>query len=333
VQVRTELTHCSVGGKLLAKRIRLEGDGLIADAGPDQLLECTDSSGALAMLDGTGSDDPQNDPMTFLWTAPGIVFDDTTSPTPSATFPKATTTVTLEVSAGEETDTDTVVIEVADTVPPEVTCPPDAVVECGETGGTPSSHPTIAGFLAGANAQEACDAAPVLTNDAPEFFELGETVVTFTAADADGNSGSCQATVTVEDTAPPTLELSVSPALLRPPNHKMRDITAEVRMEDVCDSEPTFVLTDVSSNEPDNGTGDGHTTADIAGAELDAADTSFQVRAERSGSGVGRIYTVTYTASDASDNSATETAHVIVEKSAGNVQEKSKKRSGRAGRR
>src|SRR5207247_9421870 len=44
-----------------------------------------------------------------------------------------------------------------------------------------------------------------LTNDAPASFPIGSTVVHWTATDVHGNTNSCQQTVTVVDTQPPTI--------------------------------------------------------------------------------------------------------------------------------
>jgi hypothetical protein len=64
------------------------------------------------------------------------------------------------------------------------------------------------------------------------------------------------------------------------------------------------VLTSISSNEPDNGLGDGDTPGDIQGAQIGTPDVSFLLRAERSGTGTGRVYTAVFTASDDSGNTA-----------------------------
>jgi hypothetical protein len=98
----------------------------VADAGQEQELDCTSSAGAAVTLDGTLSSDPnENDVLTYLWSAPdGIVFDDETSPTPTATFPIGVTSVTLTVSDSAETSSDTVDITVIDDVLPSVAIAP-----------------------------------------------------------------------------------------------------------------------------------------------------------------------------------------------------------------
>ena len=62
------------------------------------------------------------------------------------------------------------------------------------------------------------------------------------------------------------------------------------------------------SNEPDNGPGDGNTTGDVVIVDQD----TFRLRAERNENGSGRIYTITYRATDACGNSTTESATVTV---------------------
>jgi hypothetical protein len=119
-------------------------------------------------------------------------------------------------------------------------------------------------------------------------------------------------TTRVLDITPPTLTVSLSPNSLWPPNHKMKDITATIVAKDECDPNPTVRLLSVTSNEPDNGLGDGDTANDVAGAAYNTDDRAFQVRSERSGGGNGRVYTVTYEAKDASGNTTVKTATVVV---------------------
>jgi len=85
-------------------------------------VECTGNNSAAATLSGLGSHDADGDPLTYSWSAPGITFDDPTSPTPTATFPLGDTTVTLVVNDGyEDSDSATVVVRVQDTLPPSIT--------------------------------------------------------------------------------------------------------------------------------------------------------------------------------------------------------------------
>jgi hypothetical protein len=197
----------------------------VADAGPNQTVECTGPMGTPVMLDGTGSSDPDADPLSYMWS--GVPFDDPTSPTPTGTFPLGTTTVTLTVTDGMFFDTDEV-------------------------------------------------------------------------------------DITVEDTTRPDIMVELNRDVLWPPNHKLVDIWATVSVTDVCDDSPTFVLMSITSNEPDNGNGDGNTTNDIQDADFGTPDEHFKLRAERRGNGDGRKYTIVYQASDASGNTEDDTVCVRV---------------------
>jgi hypothetical protein len=86
---------------------------------------------------------------------------------------------------------------------------------------------------------------------------------------------------------------------------------------------PTVTLVSITSNEPDNavGNGDGDTINDIQDAELGTPDFKFSLRAERSGSGDGRTYTVTYTAVDTAGNQSSADALVEVPHDRGGVTE------------
>jgi hypothetical protein len=284
-----------------------------ANAGPDQpAVECTSPTTTPVGLNGTGSTDADADALTYLWTAPAVVFDDPTSATPTGQFPHGATLVTLKVSDGIQDDTDTAGVTVVDTTAPAIVCPANVTIECAAAGGTPASDPQLAPFFAGVSASDVCDSSPTIENNAPVFFPLGATPVTFTAKDDQGNPAHCVATVTVHDTTPPLIDVSLDKDVLWPPNHKLVPIHATVHVTDVCDANPHFVLASITSNEPDNGTGDGDTVNDIQGAAFGTADVDFLLRAERKGNGRGRIYTVNYTGLDGSGNSTPATEHVTV---------------------
>ncbi len=116
------------------------------------------------------------------------------------------------------------------------------------------------------------------------------------------------------DEIAPTIDaLSVSPDTLWPANHKYVDVTATIEVSDNFDPNPTIEVS-ITSNEPDNGEDDGDTVDDIVVVDT----THFQLRAERSGVGTGRIYTITYTVTDACGNSTTQSVTVTVPLSQGN---------------
>jgi hypothetical protein len=141
---------------------------------------------------------------------------------------------------------------------------------------------------------------------------LGTQTFTLTVEDGKGGKSSADVTIKVQDTIPPVLTVALSPSILWPPDHKLNSVTASVEVNDVCDPHPKIALTSISSNEPDAGLGDGDTVNDIQGALFGTDDRLFLLRAERAGRGAGRIYTVTYQASDASNNTAFATSKVAV---------------------
>ncbi len=86
-----------------------------ADAGHSQVIECDGPSGTSVTLDGSGSSDPDGDQLTYTWTWDGGSAE---GMNPTVTLPLGTTVVTLTVSDGKATSTDTVNITVRDTIPP-----------------------------------------------------------------------------------------------------------------------------------------------------------------------------------------------------------------------
>jgi hypothetical protein len=81
----------------------------------------------------------------------------------------------------------------------------------------------------------------------------------------------------------------------------------------------SIVLTSVVSSEADNGADDGDTINDIAQVEPGTADFHFALRAERAGSGPGRIYTASYEARDSAGNRRVADAHTVVPHDRGTV--------------
>src|SRR5207247_1118982 len=104
--------------------------------------------------------------------------------------------------------------------------------------------------------------------------------------------------------SPTVAAASAGPAVLWPPNHKMMDVLVSYEASDNCTLSTTTLA--VSCNESVDGHGDGHTSPD-----WEVVDSHhLKLRAERSGRGAGRVYTVTITATDDSGNSTTKTLAV-----------------------
>lgn len=226
-------------------------------------------------------------------------------------YPLETTLVTWTATdASGNASTDTQSVTVVDTTPPDVVAPDDITVECA----SPDGNVVDLGLP---SVSDICDPDVVVTHDAPDLFPLGTTVVTWTATDASGNVASDTQVVVVVDTTPPDILVSVDPSVLWPPNHQLVPVTATVEVSDICDANPQVWLESLISSEADNGNGDGNTVDDIQGAQVGADDRSFELRAERTGKGDGRIYTVRYVARDASLNAAYDEAEVRVPKSQG----------------
>jgi hypothetical protein len=139
------------------------------------------------------------------------------------------------------------------------------------------------------------------------------------AVDIQGRRTTCLATVTVQDTQPPALQLVPDPAILWPPNHGMVPVHVQVAAQDLCGPVTQIVLSSVVSSEPDDAAGftDGATVDDIQGAEIGTFDTDLLLRTERDGVGPGRVYTLTYEATDGAGNVGSGVAAVTVPRNQG----------------
>ncbi|MCC5615423.1 PKD domain-containing protein [Nostoc sp. CHAB 5836] len=144
--------------------------------------------------------------------------------------------------------------------------------------------------------------------------ELHENFFVNLSQAINANIADAQAIGTImDDDSSPTLTVATVPGQLWPPNHKMVQVKVQVNVSDDFDANPTVKLVSITSNEPDNGLGDGDTAGDI---EI-RSDGQIFLRAERSGNGNGRIYTLTYSATDSAGNVTVATTKVSVPKNQG----------------
>jgi hypothetical protein len=145
----------------------------------------------------------------------------------------------------------------------------------------------------------------------------GVTTIAYHSIDNAGNAETASTlTVRLDETAP-LLSCSASPDSLWPPNHKLVGVTTAVTSSDALSGAGGVALTSVTSSEPDDGVADGDATEDVRDWAIGVADTGGMLRAERSGAGTGRTYTLSYAASDIAGNTATCDALVRVPLSRG----------------
>jgi hypothetical protein len=197
-------------------------------------------------------------------------------------------------------------VHVTDTTPPVVTVlgPNPATVECA----TPFLDP-------GATAADSCvGPLPVNTTGAVNAGVPGNYSVGYAATDPSGNTGNASRLVTVRDTIPPTISI-VSPIILGAPNHKYQSFTMADFVSGAGDSCSVglgiadVVITRITSDEVEDGCGDGNTLDDIViGADCRTA----QLRVERSGCGNGRVYNVALHIVDLAGNRTSTTVKVLV---------------------
>lgn len=287
----------------------------VADAGGPYTV----AEGSSVTLDGTGSSDPDpGDTLTYAWDLDNDGVFETAGAT--ADFAgldgPASHAVTLQVCDPQAAcGTDTATVEVTNVVP---TAAAGAAV-------TVYRNEAVALTAAWSDPAAALDAPYAWTWDldgdgvtdasgadvygapAPataSFATEGLYDLTFTVTDADGASGEDSVRVTVLNRAPDCTAAAASPALLWPPNNKF----VRVALGGVTDAEGdalTLAITGIRQDEP---VGKGNSAPD--GKGIGAA--TAELRAEKLGSGDGRFYHVSFTASDGHGGACTGVVRVAV---------------------
>jgi hypothetical protein len=136
----------------------------------------------------------------------------------------------------------------------------------------------------------------------------GITTVSYAALDTAGNTEPAKSlTVKVDKTGPVIYGMPAPGCTLSPPKHQLVQV-ASVTASDSLSGVASLTVA-ASSNEPDSGTGGGDVSGDIV-----INSGTVLLRAERTPSGSGRIYTIVATAKDIVGNITTATATCSVPK-------------------
>ena len=133
-------------------------------------------------------------------------------------------------------------ITVSEADPTISNVPDDLTVECQGGGGAPKTFATIANWLGQPTVVDGCNANTSLSNDAPAFFPLGTTTVTWTATDPDAGPARVSRTVTVQDTLAPVITCPATPPPISVESGctaAIPDLASQASAQDGCSGELT----------------------------------------------------------------------------------------------
>jgi hypothetical protein len=298
--------------------------GPTAEAGPDVSIYTSEQ--ALTLIAGVGGHTYPTTPIQYRWLEGATVLQDrqdvglfgTASLSLAAPVPALAIgahTLTLEVTDGGRTASDTMVLTLDNTPPAAVPVTghvleigADAILIQGSVADFDGDTVTYKWLKDGQELETGSLDAQAGGGEVPlpdlvipagdPRFPLGVNQIQLEVSDGVNPAESAGATVEMIDTTAPTVTPTVSALMLWPPNHQLIPITIWVNTQD--NGGGTLHLTaNVTCSEDDGGTDPDWYVDDVA----DAAGTiALRLRAERSGTGEGRVYNVAITAIDYSNN-------------------------------
>ncbi|MFL6558649.1 MAG: OmpL47-type beta-barrel domain-containing protein, partial [Bacillus sp. (in: firmicutes)] len=137
----------------------------------------------------------------------------------------------------------------------------------------------------------------------------GVHTITYWSVDNAGNvEAQHTATVKIDKTAP-TLKITLDKTTIWSPNHKMVPVTATISTSDAASGIDSVVLTSITSNEKLQSDDIQNTKVNVP---ITGSTASFDLRADRLENSNGRIYTITFTATDKAGNVVTKSVEVTV---------------------
>ncbi len=282
----------------------------VASAGSTQIV----TSGAFINLNASDSYDPDGDSLTYVWSevsGPAVTIMNSHSAIASFTAPAFSNNTNLNfkvtVSDGQLNSSASVIITVqrlniapiANAGSPQTVQSTDIVSLDGSGSYDPNGDPIsyLWQQTGGPTAVMDSNNSPHSRLIAPEVSTI--TQLSFSLIVNDGALSSLASTVVITVnpiSAPPICDLALANKnVLWPPNHKLQEIDVvnvfEIGHEH--DQGNKIIITKISQDEPTNGLGDGDTPIDGVikpGYAL--------IRQERQGGGNGRVYIISFTASN-----------------------------------
>jgi sugar lactone lactonase YvrE len=233
----------------------------IADAGPDQTVEC---AGALTpvTLDGTASTPGSGTINSYTWKEGATTLG--SGATLNVSLPAGSHTITLTVTdTGGGSDTDDLIVNIVDTMPPVITVngANPMTVECH----TSFSDP-------GATASDGCaGSVPVNSSGSVDVNTPGTYTINYSATDGT-HTANASRTVNVVDTTAPVISCPANIVVTLPPNSMATSMAVSypaVTATDSCDSGVT-----VNSSPASGSVFNAGTTTVNATATDDAGHTS-----------------------------------------------------------
>jgi len=300
----------------------------VADANDN--IQISSSEQGYTVIQGTGTD-PDGDSLEYCWLEGAQLLCDWTAVGSSdeayldlGTLPYFTIgnhTLTLEVSDGQLTATDEMVLT-NDNSPPEAQPAPSyqvvefaidpiiVVADVADFDGDMLSYEWLkdgfaldSGTVPTLQGGTAVPIPDLLIQPADSLFPVGLHTIELRVSDGVNEPVSAIVSVEVSDTTSPSLSPIPSTTILWPPNHKLVEVTIQANAFDNGGGAITLDVT-IESSEPADGDGDGNTEPDwyVDSVDDETGLIELRLRSERSGKGQGRIYTIIITATDGSGN-------------------------------
>ena len=221
--------------------------------------------------------------------------DATCTQSPAGPFGLGATQVTLTCvdQVSQQTSSCAATVTVVDTTPPVIACPADQTLECTDEGALATFAPTATDNCGVASVQCSAPSGSTFPEDP------SPTAVTCAAVDGSGNQAGCGFQILVRDTLAPSVTTKADAngfiASLWPPDHSLQTVSLSdciASITDQCDGTGPAAIVRVTSGELVKGNGKKSEDMVIVDGQ------TVQLRADRDGSGDGRVYTIVANVAD-----------------------------------